>query len=139
MDAGCPQCGAKIDDGASRCRLCGSALGGGGGGWWRRLLRALGGGSAGERTQPTRPPAALSRTTRREEYHTLEEMPPELRAKLAPLLEAGLQGDYSMEMVNGRAVYVFRDSDGQTHRYTSLDEMPPQVRLVFDRMQPDGR
>ncbi len=78
------------------------------------------------------------------EYHSLAEVPPELRAEIEKA-ESELKEGFSLSSSDGlttkiikrktASVYRFRDASGKERVYHSLDEMPPDIRTVFEAAQ----
>ena len=58
-------------------------------------------------------------------YHSLEEMPPDLRSSVQ-----SMQAETVSTTV--KEIYKFREADGQEKTYHSLDEMPPHVRAIIE-------
>jgi hypothetical protein len=66
----------------------------------------------------------------REEYHSLDEVPEHLRADVARLMAEQSE----TEGAEGESIRVtVRDADGNQQTYTSLDELPPEVRSRYER------
>ena len=59
----------------------------------------------------------------------LADAPPEVRARLQPLVD-----QYRSEGKTGD-VFMIRADDGETRTYTSIDEMPPELRKQFEEMR----
>jgi hypothetical protein len=82
------------------------------------------------------------------EYHSLDEVPPEIRAKFEKLqsaaldeLDAAMSGAESTQegsttksrfvFKTNISVYKIKDAAGNERTYHSLEEMPPEIRAVF--------
>ena len=61
-------------------------------------------------------------------YHSLDEMPPDVRAKAEEMLQ-------SAQPHSRHEQFVVRDSSGSRKVYHSLDEMPPEVRRMFEQVR----
>lgn len=91
----------------------------------------------------------VSRTT----YTSLEEMPPDLRARVEELTKSG--GSHTVEVSQTTTHYEpqghgernvrrsesirYRDSEGRVHTYNSIDEMPPHLRELYEKMRQQQR
>jgi hypothetical protein len=64
----------------------------------------------------------------RHEYHSLEEVPPELRKVVQDALSETTSGEASK-------TYKVRDAAGNERTYHSLEEMPPEIRALMERVQ----
>lgn len=61
-------------------------------------------------------------------YHSLDEVPPEIRARIEATMTGASAG-------NVRRKLTFRDAaTGQEHTYNSVDELPPEFRAIYERM-----
>jgi len=66
----------------------------------------------------------------REEYHSLDDVPAHLRDDVERLMAEQSEADGT----EGESIRVtFRDADGNRQTYTSLDELPPEVRSRYER------
>ena len=67
----------------------------------------------------------------RHEYHSLEEVPAELRGTVADALA---------EATRGKTIKTFkvRDASGKEHTYSSLAEMPADLRAVIEKAQKES-
>ena len=85
----------------------------------------------------------------RHEYHSLDEVPPEMRAQFEKLesevkqetdklLSGEIQtlstGPHQFITRKSVSVYKVKDASGQEHVYHSLDEMPPKIREMLKRI-----
>lgn len=61
-------------------------------------------------------------------YHSLEEMPPELRARAEQMMR---QGQTSASTTRQR--FVIRDAQGNERIYNSIEELPPDLRARFEQ------
>jgi hypothetical protein len=82
-------------------------------------------------------------------YHSLDEMPPKLRAQIERSLAASSEPEPAGEIAPeirqrfeafasprpGQSVTLhFRDDHGHEHTYHSLEELPPDVRALYDQL-----
>jgi hypothetical protein len=70
-------------------------------------------------------------------YHSLDEMPEQARqmfekqqCELAEVRE-----EFKELQASGKGVFTYQGPDGQEHTYHSLDEMPEDVRQMFEKQQ----
>ncbi|HRK34089.1 MAG TPA: hypothetical protein PLJ47_05790 [Candidatus Hydrogenedentes bacterium] len=69
---------------------------------------------------------------------SLDEMSPEMRAQFAPLMEkARTAGPMSLSIEGSSSdqAITFRDENGNVRRYSSIDEMPSDVRALFEQVR----
>ena len=140
----CQQCGAEIPTGQNVCPKCYASVRKPGllsrlFGWLigpPRTWPAPGGPSGGTLR------STVSQTTTRIEmtdpatgekrvFNSLEEAPPEIRARIEAMRAGG--GD-----VQTRQAFTIRDASGQERTYHSVDEMPPEVRAIYDQVRRRG-
>lgn len=93
-------------------------------------------GSLGSFTAETvlEEPTAHSRT------YSFDELPPELRRRVDAMLTKGasetrIEVTSSQSMLDGTKTIRYRDEHGVTHEYNSLEEMPPDIRALFEHMR----
>lgn len=60
------------------------------------------------------------------EYHSLNEVPEEFRETIRQAEEAALNGQTGSKI-------TWTDSSGTVHRYNFVDEMPPELRALYDK------
>lgn len=69
--------------------------------------------------------------------YATDEVSPEMRAQMEALMarakESGVQ--YSIELRSENGAITYRDADGVEHRFASVDELPPHVRVLFEQMR----
>src|SRR5436309_2929621 len=132
----CQKCGAEIPEGSPVCRSCFEPVKSEG--FLARLLRWLSGGQASSGKTPlTAGTAVKIHTTERikirnpltgelHEYHSLEEVPAEFREQIRKAREAAASG-------KGGNVITVTDSDGKVQTYRSIDELPPELRTLYEQ------
>jgi hypothetical protein len=155
----CPACGALIAEGQAFCPSCSEPVRQPGliSRLWTRLRAALADPAPivamqrAEQIQVVDP-----KTGERKVYQSLAEMPAETRAAL----EAALGGTSLPAVLDAAAierlareaaargvpgdlvkcqVFTHRDASGREHTYQSLEEMPPEVRAIFEKAVGDAR
>jgi len=145
----CPACGTPVEKDAPFCPKCYARIEPPT--WWQRLLRLF--KSPG---QPRRPLITIKKTIsikttdkdgQRHDYHSLEELPPELRAEVEKLhseaMNEGLSASSSSsdglttKIVSKKTYSVFKvkDASGNEKVYHSLDELPPEIRAAWEKAQ----
>jgi len=149
----CPDCGEPVEEGAPFCPKCFAAIEPPS--FWRRVLNWLRPGSRpagrGLRANPlirTKTVVRITSTDKdgnRHEYHSLDEVPPELRAEIEKLESAVLKEDFSsvsttgnvLKAVSSKSVSIYKivDESGQEREYHSLEEMPPELRAAFEKAE----
>ena len=92
----------------------------------------------------------ISKQGEKHVYHSLDEVPPELRAKFEKLqaeVKTKLGTELRPTAVSEDAlkpgiiirrdlqVFKFKDTSGKEQIYHSLDEMPPETRALFEKLQ----
>ncbi len=142
----CSKCGTEIPTGQNTCPGCYAPVHktGGWGGWLGSLLRKLfpvhvrlesgGPGLDGMRveTKVIRKTEGVELTDgttgETQVYHSLDEVPPEIRARIEALRASG-------EGVQGQQTITFKNASGREQTYHSVDEMPPDVRAIYERIR----
>lgn len=72
----------------------------------------------------------LDQKTTTHTFDSLEQVPERFRSLAAQMMEEAQQ-----EVNQSSAQFRFLDSGGEQQTYTSLEEMPPEVREIFESMQ----
>ena len=136
----CGHCGSRIPDEAQSCPYCRAKVGEPG------LLERLFGWLAA----PRKPSAArvirkteireqrfeiVDATGQRQVYHSLDEVPPELRPKIEEAMRAREQD----AAPGGSVKITVKDSSGREQTYNSVEEMPPDVRAIYEQVREDRR
>jgi len=136
MTRHCEKCGAEIPEGSPVCRSCFEPVKREG--FMSRLLRFFGGvrvisgKSAAGATQvglikaTDRIKIRDGRTGELREYGSLEEVPLEYREQIRQAREAAMSG-------KSVAPIIFTDASGKEHTYHSPDEMPPELRALYEK------
>jgi len=132
----CEKCRAEIPEGSPVCRSCFERIQPEG--FLARLLRLLSGGRASWRKTSllagtTVKIASTERIKIRNpltgvlhEYHSLDEVPVEFREQIQKLREAGAK-------LKGATSIVVTDAGGKVQTYQSVDELPPNLRSLYEQ------
>ena len=69
--------------------------------------------------------------------YSMDEIPQELRGHVDALLAQAKSNPGAMPAIHTftHGTFTYRDPNGQEHTYTSLEEMPPDVRALFERIR----
>ena len=145
----CPACGTPVEKDAPFCPKCYACIEPPS--LWQRFLRLF--QTSGK---PRRPFITIKKTVRikttdehgqRHDYHSLQELPPELRAEIEKLeseaVKEGLSSPSSSsdglttKIVSKKTYSVFKikDASGSEKVYHSLDELPPEIRAAWEKAQ----
>lgn len=117
----CWNCNAENDEGYATCWFC------------KEPARPI----VGVQNRPPSPPADEGPARRRHIVHRThsvqrhtarspEELPPEIRERIRQM-----QTDPSA--AGAHSTYTYHGPDGRTQTFSSLDDMPPDVRVLFER------
>ncbi len=140
----CSHCGLHVPDETDRCPSCGQAVRRGG--LLRRLLGGLGLAPAAQASPPSMPtpsthgPTTQIRTTRVTEqikvrdprtgevrvYGSLDDVPAEWREPIEAARRAAATGVASTTI-------TVTDASGVSRTYASVEEMPEDLRRVYER------
>jgi len=74
----------------------------------------------------------------RHQYHSLDELPPELHDKVEQMQAEALSDlntSPSDTKTNKISVFRVKDASGNERVYHSLDELPPEVRAALEQLQ----
>ncbi len=132
----CEKCRAEIPEGSPVCRSCFEPIQPEG--FLARLLRLLSGGHAswGKTSLLAGTTVKIASTERIKirnpltgvlhEYHSLDEVPVEFREQIQKLREAGAK-------LKGATSIVVTDAGGKVQTYQSVDELPPNLRALYEQ------
>jgi hypothetical protein len=141
----CPDCANPLEEDAQFCPKCFARI------EPPTFLQKLVGFFQGK-APPRRSVIKLKKTVtikttdkdgQRHEYHSLDEVPAELRSQIEKLESEGLKEGLSSssgltsKIIGKKSISVFKvkDASGNEHTYHSLDELPPEIRAVWERAQ----
>jgi hypothetical protein len=157
----CPECGIPVEPDAHFCPKCFARLEPPG--LWRRLLERFQsiGKSPGKSPLVRADPQpsqfqfpgnspvrivdlkksvtikSLDKQGQQHEYHSLDELPPALRAEMdklgASALMANAGSAHGIISLRKAEVYKVKDAAGNERIYHSLDELPPEIRAKVER------
>lgn len=147
----CPDCGNPVEKDAQYCPKCFARIEPPS--LWRKLLRLF------QSTDGPQPPIINIRKTvsinatdadgQRHEYHSLDEVPPELRQEIEKLEAEGLKEGFRSSSSDGpttniitrissrktASLFKVKDAGGNERVYHSLEELPPDIRAAFEQAQ----
>ena len=143
----CAECGNPVEKDAQFCPKCFARIEPPG--LWQKFISLFQG-----TTRPNRPLIKIKKTItikttdkdgQQHEYHSLDEVPPELRAEIqkaqAEALKETLRSSSSNGLVSEiivkktTSIFKVKDATGNEHTYHSLDEMPPEIRSAWEQAQ----
>jgi hypothetical protein len=141
----CPACGNPLESQSHFCPKCFAPIEVPG--FWRKLLSLF-----QAKTKASRPILSIKKTVtikstdkdgQQHEYHSFDELPPELAAEVKKLEGEALKQVATDSISDGlttrittrKSVSVFRvkDASGKEQVYHSLEEMPPELRSLVER------
>lgn len=141
----CPDCGELLEANAQFCPKCFARIEPPG--FWGKLFSVF-------RTpgKPRRPIIKIQKTIsiktndkdgRQHEYHSLEEVPQEIRTEIEKLESEALKKTLTTSSSDGLAttitsektfsIFKVKDASGNERVYHSLDELPPEVRKAIEQ------
>jgi len=143
----CPECGSVIERNAQFCPKCYARIEPPS--LWRRFLSLFQNSGNPIRSVITIKKTVDIKTTdsdgQRHEYHSLKEVPPELRAELEKLqaeaeneaFNASSSDGITSKFITRKSISVIKvkDASGTERIYHSLDELPPEIRAAFQKAQ----
>ena len=143
----CPECGCVLEKNARFCPTCYARIEPPS--LWRRFLSWF-----QKPTNPARSVITIKKTVdikttdadgHRHDYHSLKEVPPELRAELEKLQTEAEKQAFSASTSEGvtstfitrksASIFKVKDASGTERIYHSLDELPPEIRAAFEKAQ----
>ena len=143
----CPDCGNPVEKEAQFCPKCFARIEPST--FWRKLLRLF-----QSTVKPRQPIIKIKktfsiRTTGKDgqhhEYHSLDELPPELRQEVEKLESEALKENSLSSSSNGltarivstksASLFKVKDADGNERIYHSVEELPPEIRAAFEQAQ----
>lgn len=148
----CPACGNVVAVTDQFCPKCFARLEPPG--LWRKILSLFQSSNAPRRPRIVIKKTVDIRTTDKEgvkhEYHSLDEVPPELREEFKKLeaeafnetgpstsiTETSREGNTTTShtfIQKNVSVYKLRDASGNERIYHSLDELPPEIRAAIEK------
>jgi hypothetical protein len=144
----CPDCGNPVEKEAQFCPKCYARIEPPT--FWQKLVGFFQGPAT-----PRRPLITIKRTVsiktdkdgQHHEYHSLDEVPSELRKEIEELETKGLKEGLRSSSSDGLrtnvttkfisektvSLYKVRDAAGNEHAYHSLEEMPAEIRTALER------
>jgi hypothetical protein len=143
----CPDCGNPVEKQAQYCPKCFARIEPPT--FWRKLLWFF--QSTGEPRQPIiniKKTVSVNTTDedgQHHEYHSLDEVPLELRKEIEELESEGLKETFrssssdglTTEIISRKTASLFKvkDGEGNERTYHSLEELPPDIRAAFEQAQ----
>jgi hypothetical protein len=150
----CPDCGNPVEKAAPYCPKCFARIEPPT--FWRKLLRFFQGTDG-----PRQPIIDIKKTVsinttdedgRHHEYHSLDEVPLELRKEIERLESEGLKETFRSSSSDGlttkiitrktasscrktASVFKVKDVAGNERIYHSLEELPPDIRAALEQAQ----
>ena len=143
----CPDCGNPVEKEAQYCPKCFARIEPPT--FWRKLLRFF------QSTDKSRQPIINIKKTvsinttdeggQHHEYHSLDEVPLELRKEIEKLESEGLKESLRSSSSDGlttkiisrktASLFKVKDAGGNECIYHSLEELPPDIRAAFEQVQ----
>lgn len=148
----CSHCGARVVGSESQCLQCGTRLVCGGwlarlwGGLFARSHRVPGQAVLKSSGAADGPPGAALWLDGSQKKPILswrdlpDDLPEELRAKLQALRRSAAERGEAFEInLETQREFIYKDESGVERRFESLEEMPPEIRRLFeDASQPNS-
>jgi len=147
----CPDCGNQLEPDAQFCPKCFARVEPPG--LWRKLLAWFQGAGTTRRPLVSVHKTVSIKTTdpdgQKHEYHSLDEVPPELRDEIRKIESEALKETFRGASVEGStikmtskkslSIYKIKDQDGNERVYHSLEELPPDIRKALEQAQRDAK
>ncbi len=143
----CPDCGYPVEKSASFCPKCFAPIEPPG--FWQRFLSLFRGGrSRRDRIVDVKQDIIVDVTDeqgRQHEYHSLDEVPPEVRAEIEKLKAEPWKevsrfssaDGFTKKIVREKRLSTYKivDESGKEQIYHSLEEMPPELRAAIEEAE----
>jgi hypothetical protein len=140
----CPECANPVEKDAQFCPKCFARIEPPG--FWKRFLCLFQSTGRPRRSIINIKKSVTIKTTDKDgqhhEYHSLEDVPPELRAEIEKLSSEALKEGFSSSVSDGPitkivskktvSLYKIGDASGNGRVYHSLDELPPEIRAAME-------
>jgi hypothetical protein len=141
----CPDCGELLEKDAQFCPKCFARIEPPS--FWGKVFSLL-----TSRKKPRRPLIRIQKTIsikttdkdgRQHEYHSLDQVPSEIRAEIEKAESEGFKDVLKSSSSDGRttsisthktiSVFEVKDSSGNERVYHSLEELPPEIRTAIEQ------
>jgi hypothetical protein len=143
----CPDCGNLVEPGAQFCPKCFARIEPPT--FWQKLLRFFQSSGGPRRSMVTSKKTVsintIDKDGQRHEYHSLEDVPPELREQIEKLQSEALKEGPSSTSSDGltttfvttkkASLFKIKDAAGNERIYHPLEELPPEIRAAIDQAQ----
>jgi hypothetical protein len=143
----CPECANPVEKDAQFCPKCFARIEPPG--FWKRFLCLFQSTGRPRRSIINIKKSVTIKTTDKDgqhhEYHSLEDVPPELRAEIEKLSSEALKEGFSSSISDGLttkivskrtvSLYKIKDASGNERVYHSLDELPPEIRAALEKAE----
>jgi hypothetical protein len=146
----CPKCGNVVMVTDQFCSKCGERLKSPS--FWRRLGKWFQSVSKPNPPSPARTHTlvlkkdvtleTIDKQSVKHVYHSLDEVPPEIRGVFEKLESELKLPDVSKDVLQPGTIvresfqeFRFKDAFGKEQVYHSIDEMPPETRALFEKMR----
>ncbi len=143
----CPDCGNPVRKGSNYCPKCFARIEPQG--WWQKFLSmfrvASRSGDALIRVDGDVIINTTDEEGRQREYHSLDEVPPEVRAEIEKMksepwkeVSSSCSSDgLRREIIRKKTLSTFKFTDemGNERVYHSLEEMPPELRAAVEEAE----
>ncbi len=130
----CSQCGTQLQEDQEVCPACDARVGKRKRGFWQRLLGFLGTPVSSTTTVIKEEKIVFlnEKTGTRTVFNSFDELPPEIKSKFEQAKEGKLLVFNSFDELS----FTVRSSEGNEETYHSLEEMPPDVRAIYEKDVP---
>jgi hypothetical protein len=143
----CPDCGERLEQDAQFCPKCFARVEPPG--FWRRLFSLF-----TSRKKPRQPLIRIQKTIsikttdkdgQQHEYHSLDQVPPEIRAEIEKAESQAFKDALKSTSSDGLtttisthktiSVFKVKDASGNERIYHSLEELPPEIRTAIEQVR----